>query len=39
MRRIARQLDHLAEELESLKRYTEADNLRRYAQELRAAVR
>lgn len=39
MRRIARQLDHLAEELESLKRYKEADNLRRYAQELRSAVR
>ncbi|MFO0343659.1 MAG: hypothetical protein ACK52Y_12630, partial [Planctomycetota bacterium] len=39
VRRIARQLDQLAEELEGLKRYDEADNLRRYAQELRAAVR
>lgn len=39
VRRIARQLDQLAEELEGLKRYDEADNLRSYAQELRAAVR
>lgn len=39
VRRIARQIDQLAEELESLQRYAEADSLRRYAQELRTAVR
>lgn len=39
MRRIARQVDALAEQLENLKRYSEADSLRRSAQQFREAVR
>ncbi len=39
MRRLARELDRLAEELESIRRYSEADDLRRTAQSFRESVR
>lgn len=39
MRRIARQVDALAEQLETINRYSEADSLRRSAQQFREAVR
>jgi hypothetical protein len=39
MRRIARQVDALAEQLENIKRYSEADSLRRSAQQFRESVR
>ena len=39
MRRIAVQIDALAEQLENIKRYSEADSLRRSAQQFREAVR
>lgn len=39
MRRIAREVDGLAEQLENIGRYSEADSLRRQAQQLRESVR
>jgi hypothetical protein len=39
MRRIARQVDALAEQLENIKRFSEADSLRRSAQQFRESVR
>lgn len=39
MRRIAREVDALAEQLENIKHYSEADSLRRSAQQFREAVR
>ena len=39
MRRIAREVEALAEQLENIKRYSEADSLRRTAQQFREAVR
>jgi hypothetical protein len=39
MRRIARHIDALAEQLENIKRYSEADSLRRSAQQFRESVR
>ncbi len=39
MRRIARELDRLAEELENIRRFAEADALRRTAQSYRESVR
>jgi hypothetical protein len=39
LRRIARQIDALAEQLENIKHYSEADSLRRSAQQFRESVR
>jgi hypothetical protein len=39
LRRIARQVDALAEQLENIRHYTEADSLRRSAQQFRESVR